>query len=141
MIRREKLKTMPKTAKKPTRTKLVKKLDVVFSKYIRLSNSDKNGYCTCVTCGNKFYWKEIQAGHFMSRKHYSTRWDENNVKPQCVRCNVYRAGEQYKFSLYLGNNLSEELYIKSKEIRKFTSLELEEMYNDFNERLKDLEIF
>lgn len=141
MIRREKLKTMPKTAKKPTRTKLVKKLDVVFSKYIRLSNSDKNGYCTCVTCGNKFYWKEIQAGHFMSRKHYSTRWDENNVKPQCVACNVYRAGEQYKFSLYLGNNLSEELYIKSKEIRKFTSLELEEMYNDFNERLKDLEIF
>ena len=141
MIRREKLKTMPKTAKKPTRTKLVKKLDVVFSKYIRLSNSDKNGYCTCVTCGNKFYWKEIQAGHFMSRKHYSTRWDVNNVKPQCVACNVYRAGEQYKFSLYLGNNLSEELHSKSKEIRKFTSLELEEMYNDFNERLKDLEIF
>ena len=141
MIRREKLKTMPKTAKKPTRTKLVKKLDVVFSKYIRLSNSDNNGYCTCVTCGNKFYWKEIQAGHFMSRKHYSTRWDENNVKPQCVACNVYRAGEKYKYSLYLGNKLSEELYIKSKEIRKFTSLELEEMYNDFNERLKDLEIF
>ena len=75
---------MPKTAKKPTRSKLVKKLDTVFSQYIRRSNADNNGYCTCVTCNKTFHWKEIQAGHFMSRKHYSTRWDERNVKTQCV---------------------------------------------------------
>ena len=66
---------MPRTAKKPTRSKLVKKLDVVFSQYIRLSNADNNGYCNCVTCNKTFFWKEIQAGHFMSRKHYSIRWD------------------------------------------------------------------
>lgn len=128
-------------AKKPIRSRVIKKLDVVFSKYIRLVNADKNGYCTCVTCNKKFFWKEIQAGHFMSRKHYSTRWDENNVSPQCVSCNIYRSGEQYKYSLYLGNNLSEELYLKSKEIRKFTTLELEEMYNKYNETLKHLDVF
>jgi len=132
---------MPKTAKKPTRSKLIKKLDVVFSKYIRLSNADKNGFCKCITCGNRFFYKEIQAGHFMSRKHYSTRWNEDNVKPQCVACNVYRAGEQYKYSLYLGNKLSEELHAKSKEIRKFTSLELEEMYNYYNDKIKALDTF
>ena len=128
-------------SKKPIRSRVIKKLDVVFSKYIRLVNADKNGYCTCVTCNKKFFWKEIQAGHFMSRKHYSTRWDENNVSPQCVSCNIYRSGEQYKYSLYLGNNLSEELYLKSKEIRKFTTLELEEMYNKYNETLKHLDVF
>ena len=133
--------TMPKTAKKPTRSKLIKKLDVVFSKYIRLSNADKKGYCTCVTCGKKFFWKEIQAGHFMSRKHYSTRWNEDNVKPQCVACNVYRAGEQYKYSLYLGNKLSEQLYMQSKEIRKFTSIELEEMFDVYNSKINDLDTF
>ena len=131
---------MPKTAKKPTRSKLVKKLDVVFSQYVRLSNADDRGYCTCVTCGKKGHWKNggIQAGHFISRKHYSTRWDERNVKPQCVACNVYRAGEQYKYSLYLGNNLSKKLLEKSRELRKFTNIELEEMIADYSERLKKL---
>ena len=131
---------MPKTAKKPTRSKLVKKLDVVFSQYVRLSNADSRGFCTCVTCGKQGHWKTggIQAGHFMSRKHYSIRWSLDNVKPQCVACNVYRAGEQYKYSLYLGSNLSEELYQKSKEITKFTNVELQEMIDFYSTQLKRL---
>jgi hypothetical protein len=129
---------MPRTAKKPTRSKLIKKLDVVFSQYIRLSNADNNGYCTCVTCNKTFFWKEIQAGHFMSRKHYSIRWDERNVKPQCKSCNLFRYGEQYKYSLYLGNNLSKKLLEKSRELRKFTNIELEEMIADYSDRLKKL---
>mgnify|MGYP002638050168 CR=1 FL=1 len=122
--------------KKPTRSKLVKKLDTVFSLWVRQSNADKNNMCTCVTCQKQFHWKEIQAGHFMSRKHYSIRWDERNVKPQCVACNVYRAGEQYIYSLYLGNNLSEQLLKESRELRKFTNNELEEMISDYSEKLK-----
>ena len=129
---------MPKTAKKPTRSKLVKKLDTVFSQYIRLSNADNNGYCNCVTCNKAFHWKQIQAGHFMSRKHYSIRWDERNVLPQCLACNVYRAGEQYKYSLFLGSELANELYLQSKEIVKFTNSELEDMINDYSERLKKI---
>ena len=131
---------MPKTAKKPTRSKLVKKLDVVFSQYVRLSNADKRGYCTCVTCGKQGHWKTggIQAGHFISRKHYSIRWSLDNVKPQCVACNVYRAGEQYKYSLYLGSNLSDELYQKSREITKFTNVELQEMIDFYSTQLKRL---
>ena len=131
---------MPKTAKKPTRGKLVKKLDVVFSQYVRLSNADNRGYCTCVTCGKQGHWKTggIQAGHFISRKHYSTRWNLDNVKPQCVACNVYRAGEQYKYSLYLGSNLSDELYKKSQKITKFTNVELQEMIDEYSTLLKKL---
>ena len=126
---------MPK--KKLTRSKLVKKLDNIFSQYIRLSNS-KNGNCTCVTCGKVGHWKSggIQAGHFMSRKHYSTRFDERNVKPQCVACNMFKAGEQYKFSLYLGGKLSEELLLESRKIRKFTSDELEEMVVHYSNEVK-----
>lgn len=129
---------MPKTAKKPTRSKLVKKLDTVFSQYIRRSNADNNGYCTCVTCNKTFHWKEIQAGHFMSRKFYSVRWSEENVKPQCVACNVYRAGEQYKYSIFLGTELANALYLQSKELVKFTNYELEDMINDYSNKLKKL---
>lgn len=129
---------MPKTSKKPIRSKLIKKLDVVFSQWVRLSNADHSGYCTCITCEKRFHWKEIQAGHFMSRKHYSTRWDENNVHPQCVACNVYRAGEQYKYSVFLGQYQAEELYLKSQELVKYTNVELQEMINDYSERLENI---
>ena len=126
---------MPKI-KKPTRSKLVKKLDTVFSQYIRLSNADNNKNCICVTCNKTFFWKEIQAGHFMSRKHYSIRWDERNVKPQCAGCNVFRYGEQYKYSLYLGNKLSEKLLEESRKLVKFTNVELEDMIQKYSQRLK-----
>jgi len=122
--------------KKPTRSKLVKKLDTVFSQWTRLSNADNNKNCICVTCNKVFFCKEIQAGHFMSRKHYSIRWDERNVKPQCAACNVFRYGEQYKYSLYLGNKLSKKLLEESRKIVKFTNVELEEMIQKYSQRLK-----
>jgi len=122
--------------KKPTRSKLVKKLDTVFSQWIRLSNADNNKNCICITCNKTFFWKEIQAGHFMSRKHYSIRWDERNVKTQCAACNVFRYGEQYKYSLYLGNKLSKKLLEESRKIVKFTNVELEEMIQKYSQRLK-----
>jgi hypothetical protein len=58
--------------------------------------------------------RKLQNGHFMSRANYSTRWDEDNCQVQCMGCNVFKQGEQYKYSLYLGNKLAEELYIKIK---------------------------
>ena len=123
--------------KKLTRSKLIKKLDAIFSRWVRLSNS-VNEICTCVTCGKESHWKDIQAGHFISRKHYSTRWDERNVLPQCVGCNVFKYGEQYKYSLYLGNKLSKNLLIESRNIIKFTNAELEDMIKEYTERFNKL---
>jgi len=127
---------MPK-AKKPTRSKLVKKLDSVFSQYIRKKNADKNGNCSCCTCGKVLHWKEIQAGHFMSRKHYSIRWDERNVHPQCVACNVFRYGEQYKYSIFLGKELADVLYLQSKEIKKYTTDELQSSIEHYGKMLNE----
>ena len=124
---------MPK--KKLTRSKLVKKLDNIFSQYIRLSNS-VNDIAECVTCNKKDHWKKMQCGHFQSRKHYSTRWDERNVAVQCAGCNVFRYGEQFKFSLYLGKNLSQKLLDKSRIITKFASYELEEMIEHYSIEVK-----
>lgn len=118
-------------AKKLTRSKLVKKLDSVFSQYIRLKDADEFGNATCFTCGKVDHWKKLQNGHFQSRKHYSTRWLEQNCQVQCAGCNVFRYGEQFIFSKYLdekyGDGTSEELYYKAKEIIKLADFELEEM--------------
>lgn len=123
--------------KKPTRKSLVIKLDTIFSQYIRRKDA-VNGIATCVTCGKKDEWKKLQNGHFMSRRHYSTRWDENNVGVQCYGCNISRSGEQFKFSLYLGNKLSEEMYIKSKQIVKFADVDLEDMIEYYTNKVNDL---
>jgi hypothetical protein len=122
-------------AKKPTKSKLVKKLDAVFSLFVRMSNADHKGFCECITCGRKYHYKEIQAGHFMSRKHYSTRWDEDNVKPQCKGCNIFGQGEQYRYSVYLGKETSDRLLERSREIQKFTIGDIEEMILKYQEKL------
>lgn len=127
---------MPST-KKPSRKLLIKKLDTVFSEYIRRRYA-KNDIAECVTCGKQDHWKKLQAGHFMSRKHYSTRWDEDNVQVQCSSCNVFRYGEQYKFSLYLGAEKSEELLVKSREIAKFSNTDLMMMYESYKQKLKEI---
>ena len=123
-------KVATKASKKPTRTKLIKKLDVVFSEYIR-KRYCKNGISQCVTCGKKDEWKKLQAGHFISRARYSTRWDEDNVQVQCYRCNVLKSGEQYLYSLYLGAEKSLELYNKSLEDFKISTHDLEKLIEHY----------
>ena len=116
-------------AKKLTRTKLVKKLDTIFSQYIRQVNS-VNEIATCFTCGKQDHWKKLQNGHFQSRRHYSTRWDEVNCQVQCAGCNVFKYGEQFLFGQNLdrrfGEGTSTELHQKASQTIKITNPELEE---------------
>tara|TARA_R100001463_G_scaffold11352_1_gene31814 strand:+ start:3696 stop:4112 length:417 start_codon:yes stop_codon:yes gene_type:complete len=132
---------MPKKRKKSlTRKRLIHKLDTVFSLYIRLKNADHGGFCKCYTCDRKYHWKKIHCGHFMSRKNFSTRWEEDNVATQCVGCNLFKHGEQYIFGLKLGKELSEKLYLKSKKIVKFTDDDLNEMIEKFNNKVLVLKV-
>lgn len=123
--------------KAKTKSQLTKELDTVFSQYIRNSRS-KNGICTCITCDREYEVKKIQCGHFMSRQYMSTRWDERNVAPQCYGCNCLQQGKQFEFSLKLGKELSEELYLLSKKTKKYSLDELKELIEYYKEKLKNL---
>ena len=120
--------------KKVSRSKLVKKLDTIFSQYIRLKNSVYE-MATCFTCGKVDHLKKLQNGHFQSRKHYSTRWDEVNCQVQCAGCNVFKYGEQYKFSVNLdakyGQGTAEDLSIKAQQIIKLSNFEIEDMIKKY----------
>ena len=122
--------------KKLSRSKVVKKLDSIFSKYIRQRNAI-NGVAECFTCGKRDDWKKLQCGHFQSRRFYATRWDETNCQVQCAGCNVFRYGEQFKFSVNLdsrfGNGTSARLETKAKEILKISTHELEDMIKKYQE--------
>ena len=130
---------MTKTKK---RKQIVKQLDKVFSQWVRASAMDDNGYIECYTCCVKKKFNQIQAGHFMSRKAYSTRWVEKNVKPQCIGCNMFKQGMQYEFGKRLdidfGIGTAEELNILSKQTIKITTNELQEMIEYYQDKLNTL---
>tara|TARA_B110000503_G_scaffold41147_1_gene67700 strand:+ start:1038 stop:1445 length:408 start_codon:yes stop_codon:yes gene_type:complete len=125
------------------RSTIVKKLDKIFSIWIRSKDADHAGMVDCFTCGVTKSWKyEIDAGHFMGRGKYATRWDEQNVKPQCKSCNGFRSGEQYLFSKHLdeeyGKGTSDELVYQSNQLAKFTNDELLKKIEHFTELVKSL---
>jgi len=128
-------------AKKTNRKKLIEKLDTVFSVYIRKRDAINN-IAECFTCGKQDNYKKLQCGHFQSRKHYATRWDEINCQVQCSGCNVFRYGEQFKFSLNLdakyGIGTAEQLYLKSKQTLKLDNNDLEMLINKYIELTNEL---
>ena len=127
-----------------TISKLKKELDKWFSLYIRLRDATDEGLVQCFTCGKVSNYKSgMQNGHFQSRKHLATRWDKENCQVQCVGCNMFKAGEQYKFSIALdakyGEGKAEELELLARTIMKVSRIDYEEKisyYKDLVEKLK-----
>lgn len=126
-------------AKKRSRKSIVKQLDSVFSKFIRQRDSE-NDYCTCATCGVQKPIKEMQAGHFMSRGKYSTRWDEENVHAQCQGCNMWKQGRQFEMSKYIDQKYysgkADELLRKSNTTSKYSDVELIQMIKHYKDLLQ-----
>ena len=125
-----------------TISKLKKELDTIFSLYIRLRESEE-GLVQCFTCNKVSHYKSgMQNGHFQSRKHLSTRWDLKNCQVQCVGCNMFKAGEQYKFAINLdakyGEGTAQELQFLSRTIMKVSRIDYEEKISYYKEAVNKL---
>ena len=129
--------------KTDTTRALVNKLDRVFSRFVRMKHADNDGQISCVTCGKQAQWNEVHAGHFVKRQHMSLRWDERNVMPQCVRCNLHMGGRQDDYAAYIVNEYGHatfaDLIAKKHETKKWTRPELEELIQKYSERVSLLE--
>ena len=111
------------------------KLDNLFSVFIRTRDADINGINECFTCGRFIHWTKLHCGHFQSRKHTATRWDERNCQPQCVACNIFKGGEQFIFGQNLekkyGEGTSETLQRKALTTVKINKVELENLIKKY----------
>jgi hypothetical protein len=76
--------------KKQSLPALKTKADNITSRYIRQKWADDNGYVKCCTCPTVKHWKEMHCAHFIGRAKIPTRWLEENLRPACPSCNVYR---------------------------------------------------
>lgn len=76
----------------------------------------------------------------MSRRHNSTRFEEENVNTQSYRDNVLNHGEQYKYSLAVdlkyGDGTAQKLLDMAKVSHRFTVDELQEIIDNANEGIK-----
>jgi 5-methylcytosine-specific restriction endonuclease McrA len=131
-----------KPAKKTDRQKLFRKLDDIFSEFIRLRDSDHQGICKCITCGSFDHWRSVDAGHFVTRENMATRWEEENVNAQCQKCNRFKSGKQYEHGLAIdkkhGAGTASKLVIKSKSACNWHDFEIEAMASHYRVLVKEL---
>lgn len=126
-----------KKIKKLSTSKLKKKLDSIFSLYIRQKYA-KNGQVKCYTCGAIKYIREIQNGHFVSRSCLATRYSEDNCRPQCIGCNVFGGGRTAEFAFRLDREMGEgtvtRLYREAREIIRY--FPYAEKIKEYEEKLR-----
>jgi hypothetical protein len=130
-------------AKRDTVASVRKKINVVFSEYIRRSHADAHGYVRCCSCGLRMHWKDSQAGHYRKRGFGPTCYDERNVHPQCKRCNCFLDGNESAYAAYLvkryGPDIIVSLYEKSTQPWKWRVTEMREVLQHYKQKLAELD--
>ncbi len=133
--------------KKKTLSKVKKDVwDNAFSPYIRTRDCLKTTGCAswglCFTCGKRYHYKLLQAGHFIPGRHNANLFSERGVHAQCYNCNINLKGNtlQYRRQIigYYGKGADEELEREAEQIKKFTIPELLELKAYYEEKLKGL---
>lgn len=124
---------------KSTQSKLVKKLDTVFSQWIRLSAGKR---IKCFTCPVVKDYKNMQCGHYISREVKGLRWNEDNCRPQCYGCNIMHSGRSVDFRENLVRDMG-EARVKELEQMRFILFRPTEEYLTtlialYEERLREL---
>ena len=121
---------------------LTKKLDKVFSAYIRLRDVMPSGYFKCISCGRIKAFEEGDCGHYWSRTHMATRWDEDNCSMECRACNRMSADHliQYRDNLIakIGQSRYDRLYVLAHSSKHWCNFELQEMINHYKQEAERL---
>lgn len=124
------------------RKSLISKLDRIFSTYIRRKDSI-GGRARCVTCGTVAHWKNMQNGHFISRRYMNLRWDEQNCHVQCKNCNENLHGNLAKYEQYIIQKYGIKVVFHLREqintVNKIQVYELSEKIAYYEQKVKELD--
>ena len=121
--------------KKPSRSKLIKQLDKLFSDYLKKHYSGKCFKCSRIS-------KNAGVSHYFSRKYMGTRWDLENCQWSCWACHFHQLehlkqpGEWYYRWMERNTNFK-KLEIKAHAITKYSVVDLQLLIDHFNELYKN----
>jgi hypothetical protein len=129
-----------KLPKQKSKSALIKKLDTVYSLYIRYRDLDNNGLARCFTCGKRDDPKNLHCGHYWSRRHLSVRWEEANTEVQCYACNCMQEGNKPAFTIALirkhGVGILDKLEWKKNNEFAPDAFTLDLLIKEYTEKLK-----
>lgn len=135
------IKLINKSEKKKSTTKLKEELDAVFSLYIRHKDSI-DGRNKCFTCSKILPIKELQCGHYESRKYLALRYSEKNCECQCEWCNIVLKGNYTIYAQRMiekyGKKHLDMLAIKKHNRIKWTAFEYELLIKEYTEKLNKI---
>lgn len=118
------------------------KLDTVFSEFIRLRDSREDGTFICISCGRLLPYEQADCGHYINRKHMSTRFSEKNCNAQCRSCNRFDEGniQGYRRGLIAkyGEPIVLILELSKNQINKLSEFEYKAMIDHYRKEVKRL---
>lgn len=119
------------------------KLDKEFSLFIRLRDCMPNGFFRCISCGKIKPFAQADCGHFHSRRHLSTRFDEDNAHAECRACNRFSADHLINYEKNLiakiGQQKFDLLKVKAAGTSKMSDFEYGQLikyYKALNKKLR-----
>ncbi len=127
--------------KAKTVNQLIKQLQPIFNKYIRLRDKDE----PCISCGE--HRENYDAGHFYPVGGYSgLRFDEDNCHKECKKCNgfdpMHLLGYQRNLRQRIGQAGLDNLKDAAEHYRmygvKWSRPELREKIEYYKEKIKEL---
>lgn len=133
------------------RADLIKRIDKLFQFCRRYDGAfKKNGewYNTCVTSGQVLPMSKIQAGHWIPRAVYATRWNPKNCNPQSAHDNLYKNGAYIEYSHWFIKKYGMKEYEKMLDIYErhkqgkipaFKMNELQQIYDYWLKESRELE--
>lgn len=138
-IKKQKKKPLfDKSVKVKKKTDYVAKLDKMFSRFIRLRDAMPNGCFRCISCGQIKPIEQADCGHFHSRRHMATRFDEDNCHAECRHCNRFSADHLIAYEKNLiakvGQMRYDKLAWKASQTKKWSEFELIELIKFYKKK-------
>ena len=130
-------------AKKKTTGQLIKQLQPIFNKYIRLRDKDK----PCISCGEYVDFDDTDCGHFYAKSGFSgLRFDEDNAHKECRYDNRFNdshlIGYVDNLRVKIGETDYNALQEKAEEYKrsgvKWNREELEELIIYYKQKIVEL---
>lgn len=132
--------------KRATISSVKKKVWALFSQYIRMRDCLKTTGCAsfglCITCGKRYHFKLLQAGHFIPGRHNANLFSEEGCHAQCYNCNFNLGGNTLEYRRKIiemyGEGYDEILEQEAKQIKSFTLQDLEAITLYLKEKIKEM---
>ncbi len=117
----------------------IDKLDVLFSKYIKLKAQGKCAYCGQYAKPQGYHCHHGVAG----RRYLNTRWEEDNCAALCMACHNllsdFASINKEFFEKRIGTERYEELEIIARTYNKMTEERKADITLSLKEKIKEIE--